>query len=198
MSDDTVFRVLAAAVVIVMIGTSIYFRHRADRQGGRVSRAEEPPLVRYGLSISGLLGFGGLLAYFGFPSLLAWTMVPVPVELRWVGLALALVSALVTVWIFRTLGNNVTRTVVAREGATLVTTGPYRFVRHPLYSNGALAFMALSLVTRSWWFVVCVLAALALLAIRTRQEEAHLEARFGDAWRRYAAKTGRFLPRLVM
>jgi protein-S-isoprenylcysteine O-methyltransferase Ste14 len=198
MSEDTLFRVLSAATVTAMVGTSIYFRHRADREGGRISRAEEPPLVRMGLSLTGLLGFGGLVAYFALPWLLEWTMVPVAVELRWLGLALALASALGTVWIFRTLGNNVTRTVVAREGATLVTTGPYRLVRHPLYTNGALAFIALSFVTRSWWFAVCALAGLVLLAIRTRQEESHLEARFGEAWRRYAARTGRFLPRLVM
>ena len=198
MAEDTFFRILAAAVVIVMIGTSIFYRHRADREGGRVSRQEEPTLVRLGLSFTGLMGFGGLLAYFAYPWVLEPTMVEVPTALRWLGLALALASALGTVWIFRTLGNNVTRTVVAREGATLVTTGPYRFVRHPLYTNGSLAFVALSLVTRSWWFAIFALAGLVLLSIRTRQEEAHLEQRFGDAWRRYAARTGRFLPRLVM
>ena len=198
MSEDTFFRMLAAVAVVGMVGTSIYYRHRADRQGGRVGRQEEPAVVRVGLSLSGLLGFGGLLAYFAFPSLLEPTQVPVPPALRWLGLALAFASALGTVWIFRTLGSNVTRTVVAREGATLVTEGPYRYVRHPLYTNGVLAFTALSLVTRSWWFVACVLAGFILLAIRTRQEEANLEERFGDAWRRYAARTGRFLPRLVM
>jgi protein-S-isoprenylcysteine O-methyltransferase Ste14 len=198
MSDDRLFRILAAVTVAAMIGTSIYYRHRADRKGGRVSRQEEPAWVRRGLSLSGLMGFAGLLAYFAFPSALEPTMVGVPSALRWVGVVLALASALVTVWIFRTLGTNVTRTVVAREGATLVTTGPYRYVRHPLYTNGALAFTALSLVTRSWWFAAFAAAGLLLLAIRTRQEDSNLEARFGDAWRRYAARTGRFFPRLVM
>jgi protein-S-isoprenylcysteine O-methyltransferase Ste14 len=198
MSEDNYFRILAAVAVVGMIGTSIYYRHRADREGGRVSRQQEPAVVRLGLSLSGLLGFGGLLAYFAFPSLLDPTLVQVPTALRWLGLALAFGSALCTVWIFRTLGSNVTRTVVAREGATLVTAGPYRYVRHPLYTNGALAFTALSLVTRSWWFAACVLAGFILLMIRTRQEETNLEARFGDAWRRYAARTGRFFPRLVM
>ena len=198
MSEDSLFRILGAVTFVAMIGTSIYYRHRADREGGRVSRQAEPAAVRLGLSLSGLLGFGGLLAYFAHPPLLEPTMVSVPTAVRWLGVVLALSSALGTVWIFRTLGNNVTRTVVARDNATLVTTGPYRYVRHPLYTNGALAFTALSLVTRSWWFVACVLAAFVLLAIRTRQEEANLEARFGDSWRRYAARTGRFLPRLVM
>lgn len=197
MTDDTLFRLLSAAVVLLMVGTSIYYRHRADREGGRVGRQEEPAVVRYGLSAAGLLGFGGLAVYFVRPSLLQWTLVAVPVALRWAGVVLALASAAGTVWIFRSLGNNVTRTVLAREGATLVTTGPYRYIRHPLYTNGALAFAALSLVTTSWWFLASVALAMVLLAIRTRQEEANLERRFGDAWRRYAAETGRFLPRLA-
>jgi protein-S-isoprenylcysteine O-methyltransferase Ste14 len=196
MSDDTLFRSATAVLMATMIGISIFFRHRADRTGGSVGRHEEPAAVRIGLSLSGLLGFGGLLAWFFWPSLLAPTMLTVPVGVRWVGVALLAVSTLVTYWIFSSLGANVTRTVLAREGATLVTSGPYRFVRHPLYTNGALAFTALSLATTSWWFVASVAIGMALLTVRTRQEEAHLEARFGQAWRGYAATTGRFFPRL--
>ena len=195
MSDDTVFRSVAAVLMATMIGISIFFRHRADQTGGRVGRHEEPAPVRIGLSLSGLLGFGGLLAYFFWPTLLAPTMLAVPVWARWGGVALLAAATLVTYWIFQTLGSNVTRTVLAREGGTLVTTGPYRFVRHPLYTNGALAFAALSLVTTSWWFMASVALGMALLAVRTRQEEAHLAARFGQAWHTYAASTGRFFPR---
>ena len=196
MAENTVFRILAAVLMVAMIGISIFFRHRADRTGGRVGRHVEPAPVRLGLSLSGLLGFGGVLAYFFWPSLLSWTMVTTPMWARWVGVALLATSTLVTYWIFRALGANVTRTVLTREGATLVTAGPYRFVRHPLYTNGALAFTALSLVTTSWWFLATVAIGMALLAVRTRQEEAHLDARFGPAWQAYAATTGRFLPRL--
>ena len=196
MSADTLFRSVTAILMAMMIGISIHFRHRADRTGGRVGRHEEPAPVRIGLSLSGLLGFGGLLAYFFWPSLLAPTMLAVPVGVRWIGVALLATSTLATYWIFRSLGSNVTRTVLTRDGATLVTSGPYRFVRHPLYTNGALAFTALSLATTSWWFAASVALGMALLAVRTRQEEAHLSARFGAAWSDYAATTGRFLPRL--
>jgi protein-S-isoprenylcysteine O-methyltransferase Ste14 len=125
-------------------------------------------------------------------------MVAVPGWLRWTGVALAAVGAAGAWWIFSTLGNNVTRTARTREHATLVTTGPYRVVRHPLYMNAALVFAALSLVTRSWWFVAWIVPALVLLSIRTRTEEANLEARFGDAWRAYAARTGRFFPKVAL
>ena len=87
--------------------------------------------------------------------------------------------------------------VRTRANATLVATGPYRFIRHPLYTDAATVFCALSLVTRSWWFAAWIVPAFVLLAIRTTQEEQHLEARFGGAWRVYASQTGRFIPKLT-
>jgi protein-S-isoprenylcysteine O-methyltransferase Ste14 len=198
MAEDGLFRWIALAVIVSMFAISIYFRHRADKAGGRVSRADEAGPIRIGLGLSGLMGFGGLLLYLVWPPALSWTMVAVPDWLRWAGVALAVVGAAGAWWIFSTLGNNVTRTAHTREHATLVTTGPYRVVRHPLYVNAALVFAALSLVTRSWWFVVWIVPALVLLSIRTRTEEANLEARFGDAWRAYAARTGRFLPKVAL
>jgi len=197
-ADDGLFRWIALTATLSTFAISIYFRHRADMAGGRVSRDDEATPVRLGLGVSALLGFGGLLAYFISPPLMAWTMVPVPAWVRWTGVALTVAGAAGAWWIFSTLGYNVTRTARTRDRATLVTTGPYAIVRHPLYTNAALVFAALSLVTRSWWFAAWIVPALLLLAVRTRTEEANLEARFGDAWRAYAARTGRFVPKLAV
>lgn len=197
MPEDVLFRRIAGTVVLALLAISIHYRHRADKAGGRVSRDDEPLPIRLGLSAFGLLGFGGLLLYFFWPTTMEWTLVSVPAWLRWAGATVALLSVLSTWWIFRTLGLNITRTSKTRDTATLVTTGPYRFVRHPFYMNLAIAFGSLSLVTQSWWFGAWIVPGLLLLAIRTRQEEANLEARFGDAWRAYAARTGRFVPRLA-
>ncbi len=197
MAEDVLFRRIAGAVVVSLFAVSLYYRHRADKVGGRVTRDDEPMPIRLGLSVAGLMGFGGLLLYFIWPPALDWTLLRLPTQLRWTGVAIATLSVASTWWVFRTLGLNVTRTSKTRDNATLVTTGPYRIVRHPFYVNVALAFGALSLVTRSWWFIAWIVPALILLAMRTRKEEANLEARFGDTWRAYAARTGRFVPRLA-
>jgi len=196
-TEDALFRRIAAAVVASLFAVSIYYRSRADKAGGRVVRDDEPMPLRLALSFSGLMGFGGLLLYMAWPPALNWTLLPIPTFLRWAGVAIVTLSVASTWWVFRTLGLNVTRTSKPRDNATLVTSGPYRFVRHPFYVNVALAFGSLSLVTRSWWFIAWIVLALALLVVRTRREEANLEARFGDAWRAYAARTGRFVPRLA-
>ncbi len=197
MAEDVMFRRIAGAVIVALVVISVYYRHRADKAGGRVARDDEPMPPRVGLGVSALMGLGGLLLYFIWPPALEFTLLPIPISVRWAAVAVGTWSVATTWWIFRTLGLNVTRTSKTREAATLVTTGPYRFVRHPFYINVALAFAMVSVMTRSWWFIAWIVPALVLLTMRTRQEEANLEAKFGDAWRDYAARTGRFVPRLA-
>jgi protein-S-isoprenylcysteine O-methyltransferase Ste14 len=97
----------------------------------------------------------------------------------------------------RNLGKNITDTVVTRKEHFLVTTGPYRFVRHPFYLAFALAMLANSLVTANWFVFVTGAVVFLLLVLRTSKEEEKLIERFGDAYWKYMATTGRFWPRLL-
>ena len=54
-------------------------------------------------------------------------------------------------WVFSSLGDNVTPTVVTRSQLKLVTTGPYRWVRHPLYSVGFLSYVAFAVLAANWF-----------------------------------------------
>jgi protein-S-isoprenylcysteine O-methyltransferase Ste14 len=78
----------------------------------------------------------------------------------------------------------------------MVTTGPYGWVRHPLYGAWVVLLSGYSLLTSSWAVAIAGLAAIATVVRRIPTEEEGLQARFGDAYRDYAARTGRFLPRL--
>jgi protein-S-isoprenylcysteine O-methyltransferase Ste14 len=88
-----------------------------------------------------------------------------------------------------------TGTVVTRAQATLVTCGPYRWVRHPFYVTAALLMASVTILTANWLIGATSLVVLALLAMRTPREEAMLIARFGQQYRDYMARTGRFVPR---
>ena len=96
----------------------------------------------------------------------------------------------------RALGRNVSPTVITHDDHVLVTSGPYRWIRNPLYTAGAALFTGLGLVSASAFLLVGAFVALALVAIRLPSEEAELERRFGQAYRDYVRRTGRFLPRL--
>jgi protein-S-isoprenylcysteine O-methyltransferase Ste14 len=85
---------------------------------------------------------------------------------------------------------------VTRKEHTLVTTGPYRWVRHPFYGAAVLALLASSLVAANGFLFITGCVPVLLLRFRTWKEEENLIARFGDEYRAYMQRTGRFVPRL--
>jgi len=195
MNDDQLFRLILLAGFVVFMPIGAYHRLKS-RTGEKLDRRQEGLFILVTLRLVGLAGVAGLIAYFINPACMAWAAVPLPVWLRWTGVGLALIGGLLLVWMFRTLGRNLTDTVVTRKQHTLVTNGPYRWVRHPLYSSVAMLTLANFLAAANWFFIVAGCLMFLLLAIRTRKEEENLVARFGDDYRNYMQRTGRFVPRL--
>ena len=100
------------------------------------------------------------------------------------------------IWTFRSLGHNLTDTVVTRRDATLVTHGPYRRMRHPFYLAFATAVIANTLVTANGFLAVTGTVAFLVMVGRTSIEEKNLIKRFGRDYVDYKRRTGRFLPQI--
>jgi len=143
-----------------------------------------------------LLLWLGVLSYLVNPDWMAWSSVPLPSWLRWLGVGVHALGVVLLSWTLRRLGTNLTDTVVTRREHTLVTEGPYRWVRHPFYDAMALLIAGIALIAANWFVMVTGAVVFLLLAIRAQTEEALLFARFGDAYRNYSESTGRFLPKL--
>jgi protein-S-isoprenylcysteine O-methyltransferase Ste14 len=109
---------------------------------------------------------------------------------------MGMIAVLLLIWMFRSLGMNITDTVAIRKSHSLVTHGPYHWIRHPFYTFGALLFLSFSLIAGSWLILVFGIPTFGILLRHTRIEESALLARFGDEYNRYSQRTGRFLPRL--
>ena len=131
------------------------------------------------------------------PSIVQWSRVELPDGLRLAG---ALYALLLMPWLLHwtqtSLGRNVSTTVIIRADHELITSGPYRWVRHPLYVLGALFLTSLSLIAASWVLFTGLLFALIFGLLRTPKEEAMLAEHFGDAYRDYQRRTGRYFPKL--
>jgi protein-S-isoprenylcysteine O-methyltransferase Ste14 len=130
------------------------------------------------------------------PALMAWSAIALPLWVRWSGAAFWMLAVALLLWTLPTLGTNLTDTVVTREHHTLVTRGPYRWIRHPFYVAMALVVVASALIMANWFVFASGAAVFALLALRSRVEEEQLAARFGDVYLDYKKRTGRFLPKL--
>ena len=156
----------------------------------------EGPLVYFTLRPVGALFFAGLIAYLVNPSVMRWAFLPLPGKVRALGVAAGIGGGLLMTWALRSLGRNLTDTVVTRENHTLVQTGPYRWVRHPFYDAVALLILSAVLIASNAFLLLTGAAALTLIWIRTKREEELLLARFENQYRAYMIRTGRFLPRL--
>ena len=120
---------------------------------------------------------------------MAWSSIPLPNWIRWIGVALGVVAGVLLTWTLRTLGRNLTDTVVTRRD-TPATTGPYRWIRHPFYSSVVLAVIANSLTAANWFLFITGGLVCTLLVIRCGREEENSISRFGDRYRNYMHQTG--------
>jgi protein-S-isoprenylcysteine O-methyltransferase Ste14 len=86
-------------------------------------------------------------------------------------------------------------TVLPHHGVSvLVTNGPFRFRRNPIYLGEVMIFLGLAELTKSVWLLILApVFALLITWLAILPEERHLEARFGDAFRAYRARTRRWI-----
>ena len=197
MQDDLIFQLILAFGLAVVLPIVIYHRVRSQASREKLDRRQEGLFILLTLRPIGLASMIGLLTFVASPSQMAWSSVPLPLWLRWVGVGVGIVAASLLIWTLRSLGTNLTDTVVTRQYHTLVTSGPYRFVRHPFYVAAALAICANALATANWFIALAGGLTMTLLVIRTATEEEHLTKRFGDDYVGYMKRTGGFLPRIV-
>ena len=117
---------------------------------------------------------------------------------QWIGLALVWLGALLREWSIISLGSGFTAVVEVNPNQALITSGPYRRVRHPAYTGGMLTLTGFGLAAGSW-----VGAALALVVIfagysyRVHVEERAMLEAFGEQYRDYMRRSGRFLPHIM-
>ena len=197
MTQEVLFRVILTGLFLTAISTSIYFRSKANISSGeKVSRQEEGRFLLVALRVGGLLLWLSIIIYLINPAWMSWASIALPDWLRWSGVAGGMLAVAFLVWMFRSLGRNITDTVAIRRDHSLITHGPYRWIRHPLYTFGALFILSFGIVAGNWLIAALSFAAFVLLALRTPIEEAKLLDRFGDDYQDYMQRTGRFLPRL--
>ncbi|MBI1786128.1 MAG: isoprenylcysteine carboxylmethyltransferase family protein [Acidobacteria bacterium] len=181
---------------LVVLPIAVYHRLKSQATGEKLDRRQEGLFILVTLRPAGLVLWLGLIAYLVDPAWMAWSSAPLPAWLRWTGAGVFAISGGLLIWTFRSLGKNLTDTVVTRREHRLVTSGPYRWVRHPFYDSVALLVLGNSLVAANWFLFATGSLLFLLFIVRTRTEEGKLLARFGDAYRAYMKRTGRFLPRI--
>jgi protein-S-isoprenylcysteine O-methyltransferase Ste14 len=94
------------------------------------------------------------------------------------------------------LGGNWSAAVEVKAGHALICTGPYRFVRHPIYAGILLALLGTAIALNRWRALLALVLMFAALLLKSRHEERRLRQIFPD-YDRYAAETAALIPFLL-
>jgi protein-S-isoprenylcysteine O-methyltransferase Ste14 len=137
------------------------------------------------------------LVLFVLIALAAWWSVSEggepPLALRLVGAAMCAAGLLVLVWGVRTLGSFLTPFPRPTERHELMTGGPFRWVRHPIYSGVLLIALGACLLSGSWLAFAFWLALCVLFDLKSRREELWLAQRHPE-YLGYRKRTRKFVP----
>ena len=195
--NENIFRIFAAIIFFTSVGTSIYFRRKADIESGeKISRSVDGTALMTVIKIGGLLLWLSPLVYLLNPAWMAWSRLGLPEWVRWLGVGIGVLCIGLIYWLFSSIGSGITPTSATRKQHTLITNGPYRWVRHPLYTVGASMFIAFGMMANNWFIATLGVLTFILMAIRTPREEANLIEKFGNEYREYMKRTGRFFPKV--
>ncbi|KRR03605.1 protein-S-isoprenylcysteine methyltransferase [Bradyrhizobium jicamae] len=135
-----------------------------------------------------------VLAGFALNWLMPLPFLPAALPAGWFGAMVFVVALALLAWAVATMtraGSNVPTNL---PSTTIVDTGPYRFTRNPIYLGMVLGLIGLAIAFDSLWLLMTLVPfALVIRYGVIAREEAYLERKFGDVYRRYCAQVRRWL-----
>ncbi len=186
------WQIIVGLSLLVLFGVRIlsHFRAKTWEKGKTVFG----PVFVIQLLLT-LPALGGVLLFVFYEPAVAWAALAFPEWLRYAGLVLIAFATVFLAWIQYTLGANFSPLVRIKSDQQLIIAGPYRWVRHPMYTAIAMLSISLLLMTANWFVGGAWLLCTALVMfVRTPGEERVLLEAFGDQYRDYMRSTPRFVP----
>jgi protein-S-isoprenylcysteine O-methyltransferase Ste14 len=197
--NETIYRISAAVILFICVGISTYYRRKADGASDeKISRNVDGTAMMTIIKIGGLVLWLSPLVYLINPNWMVWSKISLPDWVRLMGIGVGIICAGWVYWLFKSIGSGITSTSATRKEHKLITSGPYRWGRHPLYTVGSTIFISFGLIASNWFIATLGVMTFIAMAIRTPKEEVNLIEKFGDEYHQYMKRTGRFLPKLYI
>jgi len=195
---ETLFRIILPLLIITFaMHRGYYVKNHSQPDDIALKKRQQGLDSKVG-GMLGLIGFISVIAFVINPSWLAFASLSFPDWLRWAGVALTLAGFALLQWAQVTLGKSWSDTPRMMNEQALITSGPYQFIRHPIYTAFILILGSVLLISANWFIGLAWLSMTVLeVASRVGFEESLMLEYFGDQYRDYMQKTGRLLPRLI-
>jgi protein-S-isoprenylcysteine O-methyltransferase Ste14 len=189
---ETGFKLLTLAGLLVFIGVRLSFQGQL-RRVQRIERHE----IRRDRFFYNLVALAYLSVLPYVLGLLEFARLEWSLPWRWAGAILVALGIGLFVWAHAALGRNWSGVLEISQGHQLVTWGPYRWVRHPMYSAFFLLAAGFGLLSANWTVSGSLLISTVLMySARVADEERLMLRHFGLTYEQYMQRSGRILPRL--
>jgi protein-S-isoprenylcysteine O-methyltransferase Ste14 len=197
MQTQTIFQILLPLLIVgFAVHRGYYVRKHGQEQNTLKKREEGLPSKIAG--ILGMIGIVAVLIYAVNTSWLSWASLRLPFWLRWLGVGIAILGFALLQWAQNTLGKNWSDTPRMIKEQSLITSGPYQHIRHPIYSAFLLILGSTLLISANWLIGLAWLGMTTLeVASRIHFEETLMLENFGESYRAYMQHTGRLLPKII-
>ena len=186
-------------ILIYCIFSVIRIRYQVSaRKAGLITVISESR--KYSILLSLLICYEvlTLFLFLLYPESLDFAALPLPLWLQILGIIIGIAALILFIWVHRHLGKNFSINLKIFSEQQLVDTGPYRLVRHPMYTAFYLLHIAAFLITANWFIGITWIAGLTIIIfLRIGREEKMMLEIFGNRYRSYMQRTGRFLPKRV-
>lgn len=197
METQTLFRIiLPTLIVLFVIHRGYYVGRHSKPETETVKRREEDAISKFAALLS-VVGFVTIAAHVANAAWMSWADLPFPAWLRWTGVGIAVIGFALLQWAQNTLGKNWSDMPRLLKGQSLITSGPYQYIRHPIYTAFLLILGSTFFISANWMIGLAWIGMSALeVASRIGYEEALMLESFGDQYREYMKKTGRLFPKV--
>jgi protein-S-isoprenylcysteine O-methyltransferase Ste14 len=202
MSTYQILKTIFFALFLALLAIRAFFGWKVRRAGQSSWSVEKEAVKREGRwsILLRMLAFLTLIVLVGLyvvvPGEPDWLVLPLPVWLRGLGAALGVFGLLFLIRVHSALREYWSTVLQLRKEHALITTGPYRRMRHPMYSALMVCFLSLALVSAAWPLLLLSVLTVPFFYRVAGREEAMMTEQFGEEYRVYRGRTGRFLPQV--
>lgn len=198
METETIFRILLPILIVAFAAhRGYYVKNHSEPEEATLKKREERTVSRIA-SLLGMAGFISLIVFIINPNWLAFASLSFPFWLRWTGVGITLVGFALLQWSQVTLGKSWSDTPRMMKEQTLITSGPYRTIRHPIYTAFILILGSTLFISSNWLIGLCWVGMTLLEVVsRIGFEEALMVEYFGEQYHEYMKKTGRLFPKVL-
>ena len=200
-TSETIFRLIFLLGFATAVSIATRGARRAQKQHGKPLNQlqNEVPILIPIRAALGIVFYASLIVWLLNIHRMSWSFLSLPIPMRWCGAVMMTLTLFLFYASFDELGANYRGGVGLYPAHALVTTGAYRWIRHPIYVSFVIIMVAATLLSANWLLGLSgLLLVSSIAAVRIPIEERELRERFADEWQSYEARTGCVFPRFTV